>query len=87
MNYFLMLLLVAVIIGLLAQASVKEFPGGLLGSTGVAFAGAWLGTFILGDWGPVIVNFPYVSASVGAVIFTLIMIVLSKLTHKTYDNH
>lgn len=85
MTYFVMLLLVAVLVGGLARFSgAKHFPGGMAGACTVAFAGAWLGALLLPQWGPQLWQFPLFPSLIGAVLFTVIMMLLAKFTHKTY---
>lgn len=73
MTYFVMLLLVAVLVGGLARFSgAKHFPG------------AWLGALLLPQWGPQLWQFPLFPSLIGAVLFTVIMMLLAKFTHKTY---
>lgn len=84
MTYFVMLLLAAVLVGGLARFNTKHFPGGMAGACTVAFAGAWLGALLLPQWGPSLWQFPLFPSLIGAVLFTVIMVLLAKLTHKTY---
>ncbi|GIP40038.1 membrane protein [Paenibacillus sp. J31TS4] len=81
MTTFLMLITVALVVGYIGHYLIKDnIPGGLAGSFVTGFAGAWLGYYILGKWGPTLFDFPIAASFIGAILFTLILSVLSKLT-------
>lgn len=71
---FLLLLVVAFGIG---QAAGKIFPApvpfGYLGSTGMGLVGAFLGTRLLGEWGPAIAGLRIFPGVAGAVLCTLLL--------------
>lgn len=59
----------AIIIGYVANIFVKNnMPGGIIGSMVAGFAGAWLGSLLLGSFGPMVGGFAIVPAIIGAVI-------------------
>lgn len=62
-------IIMAIIIGYVANIFVKNnMPGGIIGSMVAGFAGAWLGSSLLGSFGPVVGGFAIVPAIIGAVI-------------------
>lgn len=71
---FLLLLAVAFGIG---QASNKIFPApvpyGYVGSTGMGLVGAFLGTRLLGEWGPSIAGLRIFPGIAGAMLCTLLL--------------
>ncbi|GIP34068.1 GlsB/YeaQ/YmgE family stress response membrane protein [Paenibacillus sp. J2TS4] len=84
MTILLVLLGVALIIGSGGHWIAKqEIPGGIAATMVIAFAGAWLGYFMAGDWGPTLFRFPVVPALLGAALFLAIFIVLSKITNRS----
>lgn len=48
-------------------------PRGVIGNIIAGFIGAWLGSLILGNWGPVIGNFYFVPALTGAILLVFIV--------------
>jgi uncharacterized membrane protein YeaQ/YmgE (transglycosylase-associated protein family) len=62
-------IVMAIIIGYVADFFVKgSMPGGIIGSMIAGFAGAWLGSYLFGSFGPVIAKFAIIPAIIGAVI-------------------
>ncbi|MOA58463.1 Transglycosylase associated protein [compost metagenome] len=51
----------------------KNVPGGIIGNIIAGFIGAWIGSLILGNWGPVIGNFYVIPALIGAVVLVFIV--------------
>lgn len=45
----------------------------MIGNIIAGFIGAWLGSLILGNWGPVIGNFYFVPALIGAILLVFIV--------------
>lgn len=67
-------IVVAIIIGFIGDALVKNsMPGGVLGSMVAGFIGAWLGSLLLGSWGPVIGGFAIIPAIIGAALFIFLI--------------
>ncbi|MDN9011915.1 GlsB/YeaQ/YmgE family stress response membrane protein [Brevibacillus laterosporus] len=79
MLHFIIMIIMAIVIGILGDALVKNsMPGGLIGSMIAGFAGAWLGSLILGNWGPVIGGFAVIPAIIGAALFVFILGLFSR---------
>ena len=71
---FLWSLIVGGIIGWLAGMVVgKDIPGGIIGNIIAGFVGAWLGTLILGNWGPHVANFAIIPAVIGSIVLVLLL--------------
>jgi uncharacterized membrane protein YeaQ/YmgE (transglycosylase-associated protein family) len=62
-------IVMAIIIGYVADIFVKNrMPGGIIGSMVAGFAGAWLGSYLFGSFGPVIAGFAIIPAIIGAIL-------------------
>ncbi len=71
---FLLLLIVAAIVGFIADALVPgTYPFGWLIAIIVGLIGAWLGTALFGAIGPAIAGIYILPAIVGAVILVIIL--------------
>ncbi|MEH7356053.1 GlsB/YeaQ/YmgE family stress response membrane protein [Neobacillus drentensis] len=71
---FIWSLIVGGIIGWLAGLLVgKNIPGGIIGNIIAGFVGAWLGTAVLGNWGPRVADFAIIPAIIGAVVLVLLV--------------
>lgn len=77
---FLMMLLVAALVGLAAEALVpgKQLEHGWLGAIGAGLVGSWLGSSLLGPVGPVLMNVPLIPALVGAVLVCVLVAMLRR---------
>jgi uncharacterized membrane protein YeaQ/YmgE (transglycosylase-associated protein family) len=51
----------------------RDIPGGIIGNIIAGFVGAWLGTLILGNWGPHVANFAIIPAIIGAIVLVLLL--------------
>jgi len=82
----LILLLVAALVGLLADTLVPgAVPFGWVGAIIVGLIGAWLGGILLGDFGPHLAGIYLIPAVIGAVIFSLLLeLLLGTFTRRTY---
>lgn len=70
---FIWSLIIGGLLGWLASLITKrDIPGGIFGNIIAGFIGSWLGSFILGKWGPEIRGFYIIPAIIGAVILILI---------------
>lgn len=70
---FLVLLVVAAIVGAIAEAIVGWRPGyGWLGTIVIGLVGAWIGTALL-RIGPIIGGVYLISAIIGSVVLVLIL--------------
>lgn len=77
---FLMMLLVAALIGFAADAMVpgRQIEHGWLGAMGAGLIGSWLGTLMLGRFGPVLMGVPLLPALLGALVVVLIVSMVRK---------
>lgn len=67
-------IVMAVLIGGIGAALVRDsMPGGLLGSMVAGFVGGWIGSRLLGDWGPIIGGFAVVPAIIGSALFVFLL--------------
>ncbi|PYI50741.1 GlsB/YeaQ/YmgE family stress response membrane protein [Paenibacillus flagellatus] len=77
-------ILMAILIGTIGDALVRNrMPGGLLGAMIAGFAGGWLGSLLLGDWGPVIGGFAVIPAIVGSALFVFLLGLLSQMFRRS----
>ncbi|CAH2713638.1 hypothetical protein BACCIP111895_00774 [Neobacillus rhizosphaerae] len=80
---FIWSLIVGGIIGWLAGLIVgRNIPGGIIGNIIAGFVGAWLGTAILGNWGPQVSNFAIFPAIIGAAVLVLLVSFLMRAFRK-----
>lgn len=71
---FILFLIMGGIIGWLAGLILgKDIPGGIIGNIIAGIIGAWLGSLILGDWGPEIWGVFIFPALIGAIILVFIL--------------
>ena len=71
-------IVMAILIGLIGDALVgHNMPGGILGSMIAGLVGAWIGSMLFGDFGPVIADFAVVPA-----IFVFLLGLIGKLFRK-----
>ncbi|WP_223594822.1 GlsB/YeaQ/YmgE family stress response membrane protein [Neobacillus bataviensis] len=71
---FIWSLIIGGVIGWLAGLILgRDVPGGIFGNIIAGFIGAWLGSIILGGWGPVIGGFYVIPALVGAIVLVFIV--------------
>jgi uncharacterized membrane protein YeaQ/YmgE (transglycosylase-associated protein family) len=71
---FLWMLIVGGFIGWLGgQIIGRDVPGGIIGNIIAGFVGAWLGSEILGSFGPVVGGFYILSALIGAIIVVFLV--------------
>lgn len=81
---FVFMLLIAAVVGALADAIVPgRIPYGWLGSIAAGLVGSWLGTMLLGDFGPVIAGIPILPAFIGAIIFAFVLELILGSTRRT----
>ncbi len=60
----------------------RDVPGGVIGNIIAGIVGAWLGSLILGEWGPELGGFFIIPALIGAVIVVLILSAILSSTRK-----
>jgi uncharacterized membrane protein YeaQ/YmgE (transglycosylase-associated protein family) len=81
---FIWALIIGGIIGWLAGLIVgRNIPGGIIGNIIAGFVGAWLGTAILGNWGPNVANFAIVPAIIGSAVLVLLVSFILRAFRKT----
>lgn len=51
----------------------RDIPGGIIGNIIAGLVGSWLGTLILGHWGPEIAGYYIIPAVIGAIILVLVL--------------
>lgn len=77
--------IMAIVIGMIGDVLVQsDMPGGLIGSMIAGFAGAWIGAFLFGSWGPEIGGFPIIQAILGAAIFVFLLGLVSRMFRRTF---
>lgn len=76
----LLMLLVAALVGFTADAMIpgRQIEHGWLGATGAGLIGSWLGTLMVGHFGPVLMGVPLFPALLGAVVVVLIVSTVRK---------
>ncbi|MFJ7975879.1 GlsB/YeaQ/YmgE family stress response membrane protein [Peribacillus sp. JNUCC 23] len=80
---FLWSLIIGGIIGWLAGMIIgRDVPFGIVGNIIAGFVGAWLGSLVLGNWGPVISNFAIIPALIGAIVFVFILSLILRGTRR-----
>ncbi|TAA70523.1 GlsB/YeaQ/YmgE family stress response membrane protein [Planococcus salinarum] len=71
---FILFLIMGGVIGWLAGLILgKDVPGGIIGNIIAGIIGAWLGSLLLGDWGPEIWGVYIVPALIGALILVFVL--------------
>lgn len=65
--------------GLLLGRNVR---GGILGNIIAGIIGSWLGTYLLGEWGPSLGGFYLLPSLIGAIIFVATIGLLSNALKK-----
>ncbi|KRM71417.1 GlsB/YeaQ/YmgE family stress response membrane protein [Lacticaseibacillus brantae] len=74
MLHFIWLLIIGAIIGAIGSMIVgRDMPGGWVGNILGGLVGAWLGTMLLGSWGPHAAGLAIFPAIIGAIIVVLIV--------------
>jgi len=74
MLHFIWLLIVGAVIGAIGSMIVgRDMPGGWVGNIIGGLVGAWVGTRLLGNWGPHVADMAIFPAIIGAVIVVLIV--------------
>lgn len=80
---FIWSLIVGGILGWLASLIVgKDIPGGVIGNIIAGIIGSWLGTLLLGTFGPVIGGYAIIPALIGAIVLIFIVSLLLRAIRK-----
>jgi uncharacterized membrane protein YeaQ/YmgE (transglycosylase-associated protein family) len=81
---FLLFLIVAAVCGWIAEAIVPgRIPGGFLSSAIVGIIGAWIGTAMLGHFGPSMAGVPLLPAIIGAAVLVFALALISGMFART----
>ncbi len=68
------MLIVGGLIGWFAGVLIgRNVPGGIIGNIIAGAIGSWVGTFLLGEWGPSLAGFYLLPSLIGAIIFVAII--------------
>jgi uncharacterized membrane protein YeaQ/YmgE (transglycosylase-associated protein family) len=71
---FIWSLIIGGLIGWVASLIVgRDIPGGIIGNIIAGFVGAWLGSLLLGNWGPDLGGFAIIPAILGSVLLVFIL--------------
>jgi uncharacterized membrane protein YeaQ/YmgE (transglycosylase-associated protein family) len=83
---FIWSLIIGGVIGWLAGVILgRDIPGGVIGNIIAGFIGAWLGSLIMGDFGPVIGGFYFVPALIGAVVVVFLTSLILRNTSRRHS--
>ena len=76
-------LIVGGILGWLASLITgKDVPGGVIGNIIAGIIGSWIGSKLLGSFGPVIGGYAIIPALIGAIVLILIVSFLLRAMRK-----
>ncbi|WP_242220515.1 GlsB/YeaQ/YmgE family stress response membrane protein [Bacillus cereus group sp. BfR-BA-01380] len=80
---FLWSLIIGGILGWFASLIIgRDVPGGVIGNIIAGIIGSWIGTKLLGTFGPVIGGFSIVPALIGSIILIFIVSFLLRMMKK-----
>ena len=75
----LLYLIIGGIIGWFAGlVAGKDMPGGIIGNVIAGIIGVWIGSRLLGNWGPKLADFYIVPAIIGALIIVIVVSFIMK---------
>ncbi|MET3319647.1 UNVERIFIED_ORG: putative membrane protein YeaQ/YmgE (transglycosylase-associated protein family) [Peribacillus simplex] len=82
----LFMVIIGGIIGWLAgMITGRDIPFGIVGNIIAGFVGSWLGSLILGNWGPVVAGYAIIPALIGAIVLVFILSLVLKSTCKASE--
>ncbi|MBM7599285.1 putative membrane protein YeaQ/YmgE (transglycosylase-associated protein family) [Virgibacillus halotolerans] len=80
---FIWMLIIGGIIGWIGGIIAgRNIPGGIIGNIIAGLVGSWLGTLILGHWGPEVAGFSLIPAIIGAIILVFILSLIFRSFNK-----
>lgn len=75
----LLYLIIGGIIGWFAGLVIgKDMPGGIIGNVIAGVIGAWIGSRLLGNWGPKLAEFYIVPTIIGALFVVIVVSFIMK---------
>ena len=81
--HFIWTLIIGAVIGCIGQLIVgRDMTLGWLGNIIGGLVGAWLGTALLGDWGPSLAGMALIPAIIGAIIVVFLVSLLLGTTRR-----
>ena len=81
--HFIWTLIIGAVIGCIGQLIVgRDMPLGWLGNIIGGLVCAWLGTALLGDWGPSLAGMALIPAIIGAIIVVFLVSLLLGTTRR-----
>ncbi|KRK74011.1 GlsB/YeaQ/YmgE family stress response membrane protein [Lacticaseibacillus nasuensis] len=85
MLHLIWVLIVGAVIGAIGALIVgRDMPGGWIGNIIGGLLGAWLGTALLGDWGPNVADMAILPAIIGAMIVVfLVSLVIGGMSRRS----
>lgn len=84
---FIWSLIIGGIIGWVASLITgRNIPGGIIGNIIAGFIGAWLGTRIFGNFGPIVGGFAIIPAIIGSIILVLVISFILRRMHYNRDH-
>jgi uncharacterized membrane protein YeaQ/YmgE (transglycosylase-associated protein family) len=71
---FILYIIFALVIGTVAERlSPFSMPGSWIGAIVAGFVGMWLGPYLFGSWGPIVVGYSLVPSLIGAYITVIVI--------------
>jgi len=71
---FILTVIIVMAIGIVAEKLTPfTMPGRLAGSLLAGFIGSWIGPYLFGIWGPMVIGISLVPSLLGAIIFVMVV--------------